>query len=130
MIRRLPTLLALALLCAACGTRVDESRVRKAQGRSSVSVESGGQIVAGGDTSTATGTPSDLGAGAPSGTTSGGASTVSAPRRPTNVVAGDRTGATGGVIKVGGVFPLSGGLSALGRPVEQAARAYFRSINE
>jgi len=28
------------------------------------------------------------------------------------------------------VFPLSGGLSALGRPVELAARAYFRSINE
>jgi branched-chain amino acid transport system substrate-binding protein len=33
-------------------------------------------------------------------------------------------------IKIGGIFPLSGGLSTLGRPVEQAARAYFRSVND
>jgi len=32
--------------------------------------------------------------------------------------------------KVGGIFPLSGGISALGRPAEQAARAYIQSIND
>jgi branched-chain amino acid transport system substrate-binding protein len=32
--------------------------------------------------------------------------------------------------KVGGIFPLSGGISALGRPAEQAARAYVQSVND
>src|SRR5581483_5791035 len=32
--------------------------------------------------------------------------------------------------KIGGIFPLSGGISALGRPAEQAARAYFQSVND
>ncbi|HEX6379722.1 MAG TPA: ABC transporter substrate-binding protein, partial [Acidimicrobiia bacterium] len=32
--------------------------------------------------------------------------------------------------KVGGIFPLSGGISALGRPAEQAARAYIQSVND
>lgn len=35
----------------------------------------------------------------------------------------------GGTIKVGGLFPLSGGLSALGTPAFQAANAYFRWLN-
>lgn len=36
----------------------------------------------------------------------------------------------GGVVKVGGLFPLSGGLSALGTPAFQAADAYFRWLND
>jgi branched-chain amino acid transport system substrate-binding protein len=38
--------------------------------------------------------------------------------------------APGQPYKVGGIFPLSGGISALGRPAEQAARAYIQSIND
>jgi ABC-type branched-subunit amino acid transport system substrate-binding protein len=38
--------------------------------------------------------------------------------------------APGEPYKVGGIFPLSGGISALGRPAEQAARAYFQSVND
>ena len=36
----------------------------------------------------------------------------------------------GGTIKIGGINPLSGSLSLIGKPAEQAARAYFRSIND
>ena len=35
----------------------------------------------------------------------------------------------GGVIKVGGLFPLTGGLSALGVPASRGAEAYFNWIN-
>jgi len=38
--------------------------------------------------------------------------------------------APGQPYKIGGIFPLSGGISALGRPAEQAARAYFQSVND
>jgi len=38
--------------------------------------------------------------------------------------------APGQPYKVGGIFPLSGGISALGRPAEQAARAYIQSVND
>lgn len=37
---------------------------------------------------------------------------------------------TGGVIKVGGLFPLSGGLSSLGKPAYEGAQAYFNWIND
>jgi branched-chain amino acid transport system substrate-binding protein len=37
---------------------------------------------------------------------------------------------TGGVIRVGGLFPLSGGLAALGTPAFQGADAYFRWVND
>lgn len=40
------------------------------------------------------------------------------------------SGVSGEAIKIGGIFPLSGGISALGRPAELAARAYFRSVND
>lgn len=36
----------------------------------------------------------------------------------------------GGVIKVGGLFPLTGGLSALGKPAYQSAQAYFNYLND
>jgi branched-chain amino acid transport system substrate-binding protein len=36
----------------------------------------------------------------------------------------------GGVVKIGGLFPLSGGLSRLGIPAFQAANAYFRWLND
>ncbi len=36
----------------------------------------------------------------------------------------------GGVVKIGGLFPLSGGLSRLGVPAFQAANAYFRWLND
>jgi branched-chain amino acid transport system substrate-binding protein len=36
----------------------------------------------------------------------------------------------GATVKIGGLFPLSGGLSALGIPVYQAANAYFRWLND
>ncbi|HVL89710.1 MAG TPA: ABC transporter substrate-binding protein [Actinomycetota bacterium] len=35
----------------------------------------------------------------------------------------------GGVVKVGGLFPLTGGLSALGTPAFQGAQAYFNYLN-
>ncbi len=37
---------------------------------------------------------------------------------------------TGGVVKVGGLFPRSGGLSSLGEPAFQGADAYFRWVND
>lgn len=37
---------------------------------------------------------------------------------------------TGGSIKIGGINPLSGSLSLIGRPADQAARAYFRAVND
>ncbi|HYZ91944.1 MAG TPA: ABC transporter substrate-binding protein [Actinomycetota bacterium] len=36
----------------------------------------------------------------------------------------------GGVVKIGGLFPLSGGLSRLGVPAFQSANAYFRWLND
>lgn len=78
------------------------------------------------------GTPGSPGSAA--GTTGGGSaaggSGGAATGAGTAPAVGGSTGVTGDAIKVGGVFPLSGGISALGRPAEQAARAYFRSIND
>lgn len=36
----------------------------------------------------------------------------------------------GGVIKIGGLFPLSGGLSALGKPAFEGAQAYYNYLND
>ena len=43
---------------------------------------------------------------------------------------GQATVRRGGRVKIGGLFPLSGGLSRLGIPVYQAANAYFRWLND
>lgn len=48
---------------------------------------------------------------------------ISGPGGIRNVVA------RGGTIKVGGIFPLTGGLSALGKPAYQGAQAYFNHLN-
>lgn len=40
------------------------------------------------------------------------------------------SGIRDGVIRIGGLFPLSGGLSALGVPPAKAAQAYFRWVND
>jgi branched-chain amino acid transport system substrate-binding protein len=107
------------LLAAACGTRLDEQAVRDAQAQTTERVvsESGSSVA--GATSAPTGTTGRFGNRVDP--VVGAAPTVEQD---------DRTGVAGGVIKVGGIFPLSGGLSALGRPVEQAARAYFRHVND
>ncbi|HET9771304.1 MAG TPA: ABC transporter substrate-binding protein [Acidimicrobiia bacterium] len=81
-----------------------------------------------------TGPASGSGRGASaSGAASGrpaGPSTAASPA-PGSAAGGPTTPAAGGEpIKIGGVFPLSGGISALGRPAQLAAAAYFRSIND
>ncbi|MCA1831620.1 MAG: ABC transporter substrate-binding protein [Actinobacteria bacterium] len=37
---------------------------------------------------------------------------------------------TGGTITIGGLFPLSGGLSSIGTPAAQGAQAWFRYVND
>jgi ABC-type branched-subunit amino acid transport system substrate-binding protein len=112
-------LLALCLVAAACGTRLDEQAVRDAQITTSERVVESGDELARADDGPGLKEPSAE--GPQPGTVAGVAPTVKR---------GDRTGVAGGTIRVGGIFPLSGGLSALGRPVEQAARAYFRHVND
>jgi branched-chain amino acid transport system substrate-binding protein len=115
--RRIAVLLATcAFVASACGTRLNESAVRQAQATAS-------------ETQTATGGSGDV---ATETTVAGGTATTRIVRRAgtADVVVGGSTGVSGDAIKIGGVFPLSGSLSALGRPVEQAARAYFRSVND
>lgn len=116
---------ALALLLVACGTRLDESAVRRANSARTESAAAVADPTEGTSETTVAGTASSEAAGGP-GTDGGTAATVA----PSKVAAGDSTGVSGGVVKIGGIFPLSGGLSSLGRPIEQAARAYFRHIND
>ncbi len=104
--------MTVALLAAACGTRLDENDVRAAQSERTQQTFDRTGRTAGEETTI--------------GSTTTGGGTSGAP----NVAAGDRTGIDESSIKVGGIFPLSGGLSALGRPVEQAARSYFRHVND
>jgi branched-chain amino acid transport system substrate-binding protein len=109
-------------VAAGCGTRLEEDAVRRAQASASETRTEG----ASGDTGTG------VAAAGTSGEEGGATATtrlVQRPGRP-DVVIGGSTGVSGDAIRIGGIFPLSGGLSALGRPVEQAARAYFRSVNE
>src|SRR5437763_264285 len=73
----------------------------------------------------------DAGTGsASSGSSSSSGRSPASGRTSVTIAPNDTTGTSSDTIKIGGVFPLSGGLSALGRPVELAARAYFRSVNE
>src|SRR5439155_17654658 len=118
-----------ALVAAAWGTRLDERAVRRAQGQASES-----RRVLGGDASS----PDQAGAAAgdastgPAASAGGGTANAAsaAARRAAANLPTPSAGVSGDAIKIGGIFPLSGGLSALGRPVEQAARAYFRSVND
>jgi branched-chain amino acid transport system substrate-binding protein len=111
--------IGVALLAAACGNRLDEDAVRRAQATASESRE-------------ASANDADARGAAAAGDGGGTTATTRLVRREGRAatVVGGSTGVSGDAIKVGGIFPLSGGLSALGRPVEQAARAYFRSVNE
>jgi len=59
------------------------------------------------------------------GTTGGGGSAGSAAAPNAQTVV-----RRGGVVKIGGLFPLSGGLSRLGVPAFQSANAYFRWLND
>jgi ABC-type branched-subunit amino acid transport system substrate-binding protein len=60
-------------------------------------------------------------------TQSGGTDRVAV--RPSAQQTGQQAIRRGGTVKVGGLFPLSGGLSALGTPAFQAANAHFRWLN-
>lgn len=65
---------------------------------------------------------------APTTVTTVGPRTTKGPTRTITVRGGGIP--KGGVIKVGGLFPLTGGLSALGVPASRGAEAYFNWINE
>lgn len=111
-------LILLTVLLGACGTRLDEQAVRDAQ------AETTERVVSESGTGAASPGPGSVP------TTVDGGVIADGNRVPETVRTNDRTGVATGTIKVGGIFPLSGGLSALGRPVEQAARAYFRHTND
>ena len=112
------SVIALALILSACGTRLDEDDVRGKQTKTSEEIVEGSPG-ARREGATAEGVTPD-----------GGQRSVAVPSQPPTIRRDDTTGVARGTIKVGGIFPLSGGLSALGRPVEQAARAYFRHVND
>lgn len=50
--------------------------------------------------------------------------------KPVPISTGKGSVVKGGVIKIGGLFPLSGGLSALGKPAFEGANAYFNFLND
>lgn len=107
--------LAVALATAACGTRADFSAQPQAERTRVVEeiVTAAGQVVG----TASPGAPLGRGAGAVAG------------RAGTTKLRGG-SGVRGGVVKIGGLFPLSGGLSALGVPPAKAAQAYFRWVND
>ncbi|MGH9003739.1 MAG: ABC transporter substrate-binding protein, partial [Acidimicrobiia bacterium] len=76
------------------------------------------------------GTPGTGGSGTQGGPSSAAGGSGGPATGGESLPGGSSAGVTGDAIKIGGVFPLSGGISALGRPAEQAARAYFRSVND
>jgi ABC-type branched-subunit amino acid transport system substrate-binding protein len=99
-----------ALTLAACGTRADFSASPVPQ-RTQIIEE----VIDGSGARTIAGTAATAG------------ETVARTR--TELAAG--SGITReGTIKIGGLFPLSGGLSALGEPPAKAAQAYFQSVND
>jgi branched-chain amino acid transport system substrate-binding protein len=100
---------ALALLAVACGTRADFTAAPQVRSTQTIDEVIGG-----------TGQKGSAGS-------AGSLQTISSGGIP-NLRPG--SGIQGGVIKVGGLFPLSGGLSALGVPPAQAASAYFRWVND
>jgi branched-chain amino acid transport system substrate-binding protein len=108
--QRFAAALALALIAAACGTR---ATFTAAPAPSAHVID---EIIEG------TGVPS-----AAPGLIGSSARTVF---QPGSVSLKPGSGIQNGVIKVGGLFPLSGGLSALGTPPAKAAHAYFRYLND
>lgn len=106
----------IALVLTACGPRFDRDAIPT--------------IAIGDRQSTdgpeATGEPTTI----PTGTQSSG-QVGSIPTTDTGGGIGGGKGAVvrGGVVKVGGLFPLTGGLSALGTPAFQGAQAYFNYLN-
>jgi len=113
MIRRRPAvaLAAGALLMVACGTRADFSAQPVARSTQVIEeVVEGGRVV---------GTKA-----LEPGTTTRTITTRALPDLK------EGSGIQNGVIKLGGLFPMSGGLSALGVPPAKAARAYFQSVND
>ena len=132
MLRRVAVLTALALVASACGTRLDENAVRRAQGRSTESRQLLGAEAGAAGAGTPGATPGaevPAGAGAGAGRAAAGG-TAASRRSAAAALPSPTAGVSTDTIKIGGIFPLSGGLSTLGRPVEQAARAYFRSVND
>lgn len=112
-IRTVAVATALALVAGACGTRADFSALPSGQRTQIIEeiVDAEGASATGSNPSAATTTTQTF-------TRSG----------LTKLRAG--SGIQNGVIKVGGLFPLSGGLSALGVPPAKAAQAYFRYVND
>jgi len=114
------------MTATACGTRLNERAVRRAQARTSTVVQRSTNGAPADDVVASDETTDTAGAAGGTPTTSGGKGRTA----PKTVAGGTQTGVTADAIKIGGIFPLSGGLNALGAPVEKAARAYFRSIND
>ncbi|HVL32008.1 MAG TPA: ABC transporter substrate-binding protein [Actinomycetota bacterium] len=110
--RRRWTVLAASLLLtgAACGTRADFTALPSPVETRTISEE----IVGTG--------------GVVKGTTASGPVTPVTRRIRTDLRTG--SGIRNGTIKIGGLFPMSGGLSALGVPPAKAAQAYFRYVND
>jgi ABC-type branched-subunit amino acid transport system substrate-binding protein len=115
MSKRLAALLAAgALALAACGTRADFSALAQPSAQQTQIIE---EVVDASGTVSRTSTGGDA---PPS---------VRDIERTTELKEG--SGITkAGTIKIGGLFPLSGGLSALGEPPAKAAKAYFQSVND
>jgi branched-chain amino acid transport system substrate-binding protein len=110
--KRTAVAVALLLLAAGCAPRFKESQ-------SGVTASSG---------------PESSSASSQRTTSGGTAGSTAAPNVYVPGTAGKAGGQSeirrGGTVKVGGLFPLSGGLSALGIPVYQAANAYFRYLDD
>ncbi len=104
-------IVSVALLAAACGTRADFNATPVVE-RTHVIEE---VLSANGEVIARPVTPST----APSSITRAG-----------RTVLRGGSGIDDGVIKVGGLFPLSGGLSKLGVPPAKAAKAYFQWVND
>lgn len=116
--RRAALLLALILIGAACAPRFEES-----EGSGALTSAAPDAPQVSGDASQSTGSS----AAAPRAPGAAGPDGGSAPAAP----AGGQTQVRrGGVVKIGGLFPLSGGLSRLGIPAFQSANAYFRWLND
>src|SRR5687767_4833910 len=113
MTRKHVPLLALALVASACGTRADFPDAPIAL-RTQVIEETI-------DPST--------GVAAPTGDAQGPVAS-GVGRRGTRTKLAGGSGIRNGTIKIGGLFPMSGGLSALGVPPAKAAQAYFRWVND
>lgn len=109
-VKRVAAASVLSLVLVACGTRADFDATPVTVGTQVIEETIGG-----------TAAPSVL-------PTAGSTTSVTQPGSTTRL----KGGATiqEGVIKVGGLFPLSGGLSALGVPPAKAAQAYFRWLND